>query len=70
MTSTRPPSAGVIKGRCHACNIAYWWPKSRRLRLRDAYCPLGHKLRATAHYLRSNPWAELPAYTYPPKGAK
>ena len=54
-------TSGITKGRCHACNIVWYWKTGTR-RLKDTHCPVcGGYLRATTHLTKSNPWAQLPA---------
>ena len=49
------------KGRCHKCNVAWYWTKGR-WKLKDTRCPqCGGELRTTTHYFASCPWRPLPA---------
>lgn len=52
--------SGKTKGRCHHCNIVWYW-KTGTHRLKDTRCPnCGGYLRATTHLCKSSPWRELP----------
>jgi len=51
--------SGYTKGRCHKCNICWYWPGGG-MKVKDARCSkCGGELRRTAHYLRSAEWRPL-----------
>ena len=53
-------NSGYTKGKCHRCNICWYWPKGKQ-KVKDTKCPdCGGSLRPTVHYLKSAPWRPLP----------
>ena len=61
-------TSGYTKGRCHKCNIVWFWPQGKG-RVKDTLCPnCEGRLRITAHYTRSAPWRLLPVFCGPRDG--
>lgn len=51
----------VTKGRCHKCQIVWWWKRGTRC-LKDTTCPsCGGRLRATTHLCKKSDWRQHPA---------